>query len=294
MFRDRSAPNRKNIRVGPAGWYYQDWMGIVYAVSKRTRPLELLSALFDVVEINTTFYRPIEAKVSAQWCQQVAANPQFRFTTKVWKKFTHEGTSFSEGDMRQFLRGLEPLIQDGWLGALLLQFPWSFKRTRENRMVLAHLVESFKEYPLAIEFRHESWNVAEVISEFRSRDLCLCSIDQPMIKGAMPPIDDNTSQLAYFRLHGRNDKHWFAENSGRDQRYDYLYSEEELSPWIERAKRMIQQADDLYIITNNHYRGKAVVNALEIQHMLGKKNLQVPQNLLAHYPRLQRLREDPT
>ncbi len=275
------------IRVGPAGWSYEDWQGIVYSKAMRMKPLELLSVLFDVVEVNSTFYRPVSSHVSHQWCRQVMGNPRFRFTVKVWRKFTHEiGTTVSRNERELFLSGLQPLLEKNLMGVLLAQFPWSFKRTRENRFRLGELVELFCGIPLAIEFRHASWDVEEVYAEFRKRNLCFCSIDQPILRDSISPTEEVTAPFAYIRLHGRNAENWFKEGAGRDQRYDYLYTEEELQPWVDRAQRFVQQVEDVYIITNNHYSGKAVVNALELQDMLGKERKHIPTELINKYPRL--------
>lgn len=278
------------IRVGPAGWSYDDWREIVYVRGIRIKPLEWISALFDAVEVNVTFYRLVSESMVVSWCEQVEANPNFMFTVKAWQKFTHENADTLEPvEVSQFCKALQAFVKCGRLGAVLLQFPWGFRRERKNRLRLARLVELFSGYPLAVEFRHDSWNVSAVHREFTSRNIAFCNIDQPLFEGSLPPTEIVTSNLAYIRLHGRNAKNWFRDGAGRDQRYDYLYSEEEIQFWVEKAKRIAQRAENLFIITNNHYRGQAVVNALEIQHALKIKRVQVSQTLIEHYPRLERL-----
>ena len=90
-------------------------------------------------------------------------------------------------------------------------------------------------------------------------------------------------------MHGRNHNDWFREDAGRDDRYNYLYSPDELKPWIDKVQRMKQRVNDFFVITNNHYRGQAIVNALEIQAAIGRVTATLPPQLIAAYPRLKRL-----
>ena len=280
------------MRVGPAGWSYDDWKGIVYPphMPRSVHPLSLISEWFDTVEVNSSFYHPPEAKYCAAWLKKVAANPRFRFTVKLWERFTHKREQDpTEEEIALFRNGVEPLRKEGLLGALLIQFPWSFKRTAENRTWLARVTDAFSEYPLAVEIRHASWDRPEVFRAFAQRNIAFCNIDQPIFSDSLAPADHVTARAGYVRLHGRNHDDWFREDADRNDRYNYLYSESELKPWIEKIERIRNQAEEVYCITNNHYRGQAVVNAFEIQAALGKKDVAIPQHLIDEYPRLKRL-----
>ncbi len=283
------------VRVGPAGWSYEDWKGIVYParMPKSRHPLAYLAQFFDTVEINTTFYQPPNPKYCEAWSKHVKENPRFRFTAKLWQRFTHERDAWpADAEVAMVTEGFRPLLECGLLGAVLVQFPWSFKRTPEEREWLARVLETFQEFPLALEIRHASWNRPEVYDGLRERQVAFCNIDQPMFSKSLPATDTVTSKVGYVRLHGQNYKDWFRETAGRDDRYNYLYSDEELKPWLEKIERIRKQADQVYVVTNNHYRGQAVVNAFELQHGLGKTDIEIPPDLLENYPRLSRLKSE--
>lgn len=285
------APAR--IRVGPAGWAYDDWRGIVYPEDMpRTRhPLSLLSQWFDTVEVNVTFYRLMDPRQTRRWPELVAGNPRFSFCAKLWRGFTHdpEPDDLAAAAVR-FLEGLRPLRDAGRLGMLLAQFPWSFRRTEDNRVRLARLAGAFEGLPLAVEVRHDSWDRAAFYAGLEARGVALCAVDQPPLRGCLLPSDRVTARAGYIRLHGRNAEHWFREASGRDDRYNYLYAGGELAEWAARARSMAKKVNDLFLVTNNHYRGQAVVNALELQHALGALQVDPPPWLIRHYPRLGALR----
>jgi uncharacterized protein YecE (DUF72 family) len=277
------------VRVGPAGWSYDDWKGIVYPpdLPRRTHPLELLSGWFDTVEINVTFYRPVAAQTGRGWVEKVARNPDFRFTAKVWQRFTHEQTeAIRARDLDQFRRGIDPLAEAGRLGALLIQYPWSFRRTPENRRRLAATAGALNAYPLAVEVRHDSWLCDDYLHGLRQSGLAFCNIDQPEHGHGIAPTAYVTAPLAYTRLHGRNQAAWFNDRAPSYERNNYLYSPDELQPWVERIASMRRQAEETYVVTNNHYQGKAVANAFEILAALGRRPRSVPAELLRAYPRL--------
>src|SRR5215467_5069087 len=136
------------IRVGPAGWSYADWHGIVYPARKPAdfQEPEYLASFFDTIEINTSFYAPLRSNVAKSWGRSVEHNKNFKFTAKLWRRFTHDRNA-THSDEKLFKEGLSPLMQIDRLGALLIQFPWSFKNTEENREYLGGLFMQFMEYP---------------------------------------------------------------------------------------------------------------------------------------------------
>jgi uncharacterized protein YecE (DUF72 family) len=288
MTDDRRAP--EHIRVGTAGWSYPDWKGQVYPKPQPRGfdPLTYLAQYFDAVEINSTFYRIPDPKMTRRWVERMAEHPAFRFTAKLWQGFTHEGQASAQ-DETAFRQAMAPLQDAGRLGAVLLQFPYRFHHTPANRRYLRRLAEAFGEYPLVLEIRHRSWDRAEVYGFLEEIGIGFCNIDQPQVSYAIGLTRVVTSPVGYLRLHGRNAAAWFAEGSDAAARYDYRYPTEELQELVEAVEVISQRAREMYLITNNHFRGQAALNALELQHGLRRDLVAVPPALLAAYPDLQRI-----
>lgn len=282
------------IRVGPAGWSYEDWEGIVYPPQKGAKfdPLAYLSEYFDTIEINNTFYRPPSPQMASSWVKRVQSNDRFKFTAKLFRNFTHERQSLTEKDEEDFKKGLAPLRESQRLGVLLVQFPYSFHYTEGNRKYAQELADKYREYPLVLEVRHASWDRASAYQFLRDTRIGFCNIDQPQVSYSIGPTKEVTSPVGYLRLHGRNVKNWFREGAGREARYDYLYNEFEIFELTERIRQIAQKAEEVYVIANNHYRGQAICNALQIKAKLGGKKLKVPDPLLQHYPQLQEIQEE--
>jgi len=289
MYKREGTRETAKIRVGPAGWSYPDWKGYVYPVPrpKGFHEAEFLAQFFDTIEINTSFYAPMRAEHAKLWVERVAANAQFQFTAKLWQRYTHEqGVTVAEE--KEARAGFDVLQAAGKLGAVLLQFPFSFHRTTETTAYLGGLLRKFAEYPLVVEVRHGTWNVQEVFELLRERGVGFCNIDQPLIGRSLKPSAETTAPVGYVRLHGRRYDTWFTdEDVPRHERYNYLYSVEELRPWAERVKQVAADASDVYVITNNHYQGKGVVNALELIAMLREAKVKLPEPLREKFPELE-------
>lgn len=279
------------IRVGTAGWSYEDWEGVVYPspAPPRFDRLAYMSQYFDVLEINSTFYRPPASKDCESWVRRSSRNPNFMFTVKLHKKFTHERDGLTSEDEVIFKRGIEPLYDAGKLGCILMQFPWSFKYLPSSRGYLAELIEKFEDYPVVVEVRNASWDNSELYSFLEEKGVGFCNIDQPRLWRQLRPTERATSPVGYVRMHGQNIENWFKEDAGRDQRYNYLYSMDELDPWVKRIRAIANQAEDTYVITNNHYRGQAVVNALQLQFLLRGEKVATPDPLQGIYPELKKV-----
>ena len=280
------------IRVGTAGWDYPDWNGVVYP-QPRPRGFDALAYLaefFDAVEVNATFYRIPPPSSAASWVKRTAHRPDFRFTVKLPGTFTHTRIGEQDNDLdeeeRRFRSAIAPLQGAGRLGAVLAQFRQSFHARAPEKEALESVLERFTDLPIVVEVRHASWGDGETLDLLRGRGVSFCNIDQPRLPSTLGPTSFVTGAVAYIRLHGRNSADWFREGAGRDRRYDYLYDPSELAPWIEAARRIAEQAPDGYVITNNHFRGKAAVNALQIKAALEGGLVDVPDPLLAGYPEL--------
>jgi uncharacterized protein YecE (DUF72 family) len=281
-----STPSSPVIRIGTAGWSYPDWHGIVYPRQKPRgfHELEYLARYFDTVEINTSFYNPPRPEVVKEWVRQIEGK-DFQFTAKLWQRFTHDRNATPE-DERVYKLGIAPLAEANRLGAVLLQFPWSFKNDPENRQYLTALCQRFREYPLILEVRHSSWNKPEILEMLAELSVGFCNIDQPIIGRSIKPTQHITAPVGYFRLHGRNYKEWFSAKDDAGARYNYLYSPEELEPWVERIKHVADGSRVTFVITNNHARGQAVANALQLTALLGGRSAQAPEGVLQKYPEL--------
>lgn len=280
------------IRVGPAGWAYRDWNGVVYPKPKPRGFDELayLANYFNAIEINTSYYGAPKQATARKWVESIAQNRDFQFTAKLFHSFTHERKP-ALNDERDFKEGIGPLAEAGRLGALLLQFPWSFKNSRENREYLATLSRCFGEYPLVLEVRHASWTEPEIFDFLGELDVGLCNIDQPLFKRSIKPGAHATSTVGYIRLHGRNYRSWFSETANVRERYDYLYSVDELTPWLDHVKAVASKTKDTYVVSNNHNIGKAPVNAIQIMSMLKGVAVQAPPLLVERYPELSEFAE---
>jgi uncharacterized protein YecE (DUF72 family) len=276
--------------IGTAGWSYEDWDGVVYPPDKERgfHPLSYLAAYISIVEVNSTFYRPPVLSMSLFWIKKLAGFPDFLLSVKLHQVFTHERESYSRKDADAFKLGIEPLVAARRLAALLIQFPWSYRNTEEHRDYLAGLFELFAGYPLALEVRHASWDERRFFELLREHHVAFCNIDQPVIGESLRPSAVVTHpDFSYVRFHGRNYKDWFRKDAGRDDRYNYLYAKDELGDWIKMIKDLGKDSDRIYVITNNHYRGQALANALQIKNMVSGEKLEIPGSLLKQYPVLE-------
>jgi uncharacterized protein YecE (DUF72 family) len=267
---------------------YKDWQGIVYPQPKPRGfdQLSYISEFFDVVEINSSFYGPPTAKTASAWVRRVRHNDDFRFTAKLWKRFTHErGEAWTRKEVNQVRAGFDVLMEADQLGAVLVQFPWSFRLTEANREWLGDVVRTFSVYPLVLEVRHSSWLAPDFLNALEEDGVGFVNIDQPLYHDSVGPSARLTSHVGYVRVHGRNYKDWFRKEVSVEQRYNYLYQPDELEPWAERAQAMAAEPGtrEVYVITNNHYKGKAVANALLLKSMVTGEPVAAPEGVFETY-----------
>lgn len=278
----------RTLHCGPSGWSYPHWNGIVYPKLKPRgfHALEDLATYFDAVEINTSFYQPIRPELAAVWLRKVAHNPKFLFTAKLGRAFTHE-RSLAAPEIARFKEGLWPFQRARKLGCVLMQFPWSFRYTEENRAHVIALRRAFHEFALVAEMRHASWLHEEALGTLIDYRIGFANIDQPPYTKGMPPAAALTSRIGYVRLHGRNPAHWERE-FGRSARpaaaHDYLYSPAELAEWKQRIENIQQHAATAFVFANNDVGGKAVVNALQLARTLGDDRRLAPATLIERFP----------
>lgn len=259
----------EGVRFGTAGWSYADWRGTVYPepVPRGFEPLAFLAERFEFIEVNSSFYRVPTAKMAHGWAVKTAAFPGFRFWVKIHQSFTHE-LRLDRSVAESFRDGLRPLEEAGKLAGLLAQFPYSFHLQPDHLAYVGELAALFRPWPLAVEFRHQDWLEEEVVDRFRGNGWIWANIDQPQVSRSLGLTALATSpETAYLRLHGRNARDWFS-GQGRDARYDYSYSAAELSRLGEVVARLREQARKVFVSGNNHYKGAAVKNLLQLKEIL--------------------------
>jgi uncharacterized protein YecE (DUF72 family) len=311
-----------SVHVGTSGWSYPSgagtWNGVFYPATRSKRhgtadfdELRFYAEHFDTVEVNTTFYGQPRPEVTAGWVARTP--PRFAFALKLYQKFTHpkmfrdaalEGAPGMEGplldllaevtqsDIDDFRGGIDPIARAGKLGALLAQFPPSFKSSSASRDCLARLLRLFGDYPVAVELRHRSWSDAfgETLQLLNACGAAWAQIDEPKFRfsirqNALP----NVTGFYYMRLHGRNAAQWW-HHEHRDDRYNYLYSAEELKDFAEIAGAAKELAKNVYVYTNNHFSAKSVVNAAMLKAQLGQPiEGEYPLAIVARYPELRDL-----
>ncbi len=267
---------------------------------------------FDTVEVNSTFYGQPRVEVCRGWTRRTP--PGFEFSVKLYQKFTHPGmfkqrlersmpadaldsrqvildelARPNQADLDEFRRGIEPLASSGKLGALLAQFPPSFKDAPASRDYLADLVRAFSGHPVAVELRHRSWSdrVGETLSLLNELGAAWVQIDEPKFHFSIRQNHlPNVQGFYYMRLHGRNAENWWRHEKSED-RYDYLYAESELKEFSETADAARRLVKKLYLYTNNHFSAKSVANAAMIKKQLGEPiEGEYTEEFVARYPEL--------
>ena len=310
------------VHVGTSGWSYPSgpgkWNGVFYPRTRSRKDgtaafdeLRFYAEHFDTVEVNTTFYGQPRPEVAADWVTRTPS--RFDFALKLYQKFTHpkmfrtaalKGAPGSEGplldllaavtqsDIDDFRRGIEPIAAAGKLGALLAQFPASFKATDASRDYISQLLRAFREYPIAVELRHSSWSDAfgETLQLLNGHAAAWAQIDEPKFRfsirqNALP----NVTGFYYMRLHGRNAAQWWRHEH-RDDRYNYLYSAAELKEFSAIAGAAKEIVKKTYVYTNNHFSAKSVVNAVMLKAQLGEEiHGEYPEELVERYPEIKDL-----
>jgi uncharacterized protein YecE (DUF72 family) len=284
------------IYIGTAGWSYPEgegkWDGVFYPADRGIDRLQYYAEHFRAVEVNSSFYRPIAPHVARSWARKTPTD--FRFNAKLYQKFTHpkmyteatgDEAELRAEDFARFKDGIAPLAEAGKLGALLAQFPPSFKESDESLTHLEDVMRQFADFPLAVELRHRSWSESrEAARLLEEHGVAWCLIDEPKFRtsvGAVPL----TGRLGYFRFHGRNAAQWWRGD--RETRYDYLYSAAEQAQLAEEVRAVAERTEDTYVFYNNHYGAKAVANATQLQAALGQPvtGAFTPE-MLARYPDL--------
>jgi uncharacterized protein YecE (DUF72 family) len=296
------------VRIGTSGWNYPGgegtWNGIFYpdqaGAKRRARKFDELAFYaehFDTVEINSTFYRAPTPAAARGWADRTP--PNFEFSLKLFQKFTHPGMfekatgadpfDLTQKDVDEFRAGLDPLASAGKLGALLAQFPASFKNEPDSRGYVEWLLQAFKDYPVALELRHRTWSddPADTLRLLDAFGAAWAQIDEPKFRLSIrQSLLPNVRTFYYLRLHGRNAAQWWSHRNSED-RYNYLYTAEELAPFAEAAEAASREVRKAYVYANNHFSAKSVANAAILKHQLGQPLPgEYPEEFVEAYPDL--------
>jgi len=292
-----NASVESRIRIGPAGWSYPDWEGRVYPHHKPHgfHPLAFLARSFDLIEVNASFYAMPRREHAARWVEHVADHPRLRFAVKLNRDFTHlpentEARPHEQGEWeakaREFRDGIEPLIRAQRLLAVLVQFPVTFLHGKSEVRRLGRLHGLFPDLPLVLEVRHQSWFTPPALAVVRGLSYSLAYIDLPPAWNHPPDWHPPTGRIGYLRLHGRNSGQWFRHDADRDDKYDYLYGEDEITKLAQKARRLAAGHDQTAVVTNNHFSGKAVANAIDLSFLLHGEPVAAASELVEQYPHL--------
>ena len=310
------------IRIGTSGWSYPSgkgtWNGLFYPATRSKRAgtdrfdeLHFYAEHFNTVEVNSTFYGQPKADVSHGWVRRTP--PGFDFSIKLYQKFTHprmfkdaalkaapgsEGplldllAQVTQSDIDRFRSGIEPLASSGRLGAVLAQFPPSFKETPASRDYLAQLLRAFGDYAVAVELRHRSWSdsIGDTLSLLNAFNAAWVQIDEPKFRFSIRQnYLPNITGFYYMRLHGRNAAQWWRHDKSED-RYNYLYAADELQEFGEIASAAKELVKKSYLYANNHFAAKAVVNAVMLKAQTGEPiEGEYPAALVERYPEIKDL-----
>jgi uncharacterized protein YecE (DUF72 family) len=305
-----------SLHIGTSGWNYPSgkgtWNGLFYPASRSRKAgtaafdeLRFYAERFDTVEVNSTFYGMPRPEVTGTWADRTPAG--FEFSVKIYQKFTHPrmfkeaalktapGATGSlldalalvtQSDVDDFRRGIEPLASAGKLGALLAQFPPSFKASPASRDYVSVLLRSFSDYPVAVELRHKSWSdeLGDTLRLLNTHDAALVQIDEPKFRLSIEQNHlPNVTSFYYMRLHGRNAAQWWTHAAAED-RYNYLYSADELREFSDVAGAAQALVKKSYLYTNNHFASKSVVNAVMLKAQLGQPiDSEYPEALVEAY-----------
>ena len=254
------------IRIGTSGFSYEDWRGYFYPEEiAKGDMLRHYAQRFQTVEVNSSFYAIPSPATFASMARKTS--DKFDFAVKAPKDLTHS-EEVDPDIFARFTRAIEPLIESGKLGCILAQYPWGFKNTDAGVDRIRQLRKGFGELPVVVEFRNVGWLGNNTFELLRENRLGFCCVDEPRLKGLIPGIVEATSQIGYVRFHGRNAQKWWQHEQAYE-RYDYLYSAEELSEWIPKVRKLASETEKTYLFFNNHYQGKAAQNAQQFAGMLG-------------------------
>jgi len=271
------------FRVGTSGFSFNDWLGRAYPAGlAKAKMLEYYESVlgFDTVELNFTYYAMPAPRTLASMVSRTS--PGFCFVVRSHKDMTHDiwededrrGLKDTSEVFKAFREGISPLVDTGRLGCVLVQFPVFFYPVPQNFDYMRQMPALMPDVSIVVEFRNRAWLRPDAYRLLEENGMGCCVVDEPKIPRLMPFDPRRTSDVAYFRFHGRN-QNWF--NASREERYNYLYSKEELNEFIPPLRSVSAGAKTTYTFFNNCHAGAAARNALMMKQMLGLIDTLTPQ-----------------
>jgi len=279
-----------------SGWYPPS------AKSPEDR-LRFYSEQFPIVEIDSTFYAIPDERNPRAWVERTP--PEFTFDVKAYGPFTGHAAAvkalakdlraelpnevqskanFYAKDLprqvldevwRRFNETLLPLDSAGKLGTVLFQYPPWFGPRTDNRAMILDAKERLAQYQMAVEFRNAMWMAEErdrerTLKFLADNEITYVCVDEPQgFKSSVPPVTTVTAHTAFVRMHGHNAEMWNKRVKTAAERFDYLYSEDELREWVPRVRDLASSAREVHVLMNNCHRDYSVRNARQIGEMLG-------------------------
>ena len=261
------------LYLGTGGFSYPYWKGIFYPPGLKPRDyLWHYARHFNAVEVNASFYHVPKAASFAGMLER--SGGRVRFAVKVHRSVTHARDA-DKALYERLFAAAKPLAEAGALGPFVAQFPFSFRRTPANRRYLLEVVRRFEGRRLAVELRHDSWAMEPVWEAFRELGLVWVSADYPRLAGLPQSGLVVTAPVAYLRLMGRNAAQWW-EHETREDRYDYLYTPEELRPYAQALAERAEGLQEAWVVFHNTPRGQALVNLGTMKDLFEELGLEVP------------------
>jgi uncharacterized protein YecE (DUF72 family) len=274
-----------NCLVGTSGWHYKDWETMFYPerTLKRVDKLRYYSQFFDCIEIDSVFYNLYTPKLAKNWMEKVKDNKNFMFSLKLDNAFTHRD-NFSSAGLKLLLSFVDEFSSNGKLESVLLQFSHHFLNTKENRSKILKLSKIFKDNRVVVELSDKSWHSPLTYNFLEESKLHLCIIDQPHVLNNIGYSNFVLGRYVYFRLCGRNSETWVQND--REERFDYLYSNFEISEIFRKVIELRKRSDKVVIILNNYPMGKAIVNAFSFLSFIKNRPVLIPKETVSCYSHL--------
>lgn len=286
-----SSSQESRLFVGVAGWAYPEWQSLLGVANepKQHAVLARLCELFNLVEITSSYYHPPEARTAKAWLEAAPSGKPFYFTMRLWNKLVRERTLLLQNDIRLMKAGLAPLNEAGKLGAVIVPVLATMRYSESNELWLLGLLDTFAEFPLFVENLHSSWLKSDTLLRLQDRNVGVVELDQTSeaITERAPKL--SLKRAAYFRCRGRYDHAPQNSLAERGARVDYLYAETEIASLALKLKNRLPYLATSFVVFNNHPRGNALANALQLQAALFGARLNLPQTLAQSFPALQKL-----
>lgn len=245
------------IKLGTSGYSFEDWRGVFYPEDiPKGKMLDYYAQKYNTVEINSTYYTIPHPSVFYHLSNKTPEG--FEFILKLHKESTHIRKEGLEA-FDKIKDSCKYLAESNKLNGFLAQFPYSFKYNETNLDYMKRLREKSGEIPFWVEFRNIYW-VKPAVYEFLSEnEIGYCCVDQPQLKGLIPPQDTATTDMSYVRFHGRNKDSWWGGSV--DDRYNYDYTKNELEEWLDKIRELRKKTSKTYLFFNNCHMGNAIKNA---------------------------------